>query len=118
MRKQKDDKVQIIGFVSSKHYTQEEKEEMYLKITEFIRTGCPPAKFTTKMYKWLSTHFGHVAHGNKDAFYQAWFATQPRRLDWINYVLAQCIVGCPTATCSDVERAIQKWLSDNYKKLT
>ncbi len=86
---------QASNFTATQWNTAEDKARMADKLTKFILNGFQQGSFTKEMYKRLSTMFGHIAEYNIHGFYTVWFDDDAA---W---------------TWSDVERAIQKWLSDN-----
>ena len=108
---------QASNFTATQWNTAEDKARMADKLTKFILNGFQQGSFTKEMYKRLSTMFGHIAEYNLPGFYTVWFDDDAACLKWAENAmrggLLGFVVGDPAWTWSDVERAIQKWLSDN-----
>ena len=105
------------NFTATKWNTAEDKARMANKLTKFILNGFQQSSFTKDMYKRLSTMFGHIAEYDIHRFYSVWFEDDVARLKWAENVMRGgvlgFVVGDPAWTWSDVEKAIQKWLSEN-----
>ena len=80
-------------------------------LEKFIRSRFAYKAFTDKVYRLLTFHFSHIAHYDRDGFYQEWFTHSPlcprcsKPLDqannrWQTYILTY-------EARNDVERAIQ-----------
>ena len=108
---------QASNFTATQWNTAEDKARMADKLTKFILNGFQQGSFTKEMYKRLSTMFGHIAEYNLHGFYAVWFKDDAACLKWAENAMRGgvlgFVVGDPAWTWSDVERAIQKWLSDN-----
>ena len=108
---------QASNFTATQWNTAEDKARMADKLTKFILNGFQQGSFTKEMYKRLSTMFGHIAEYNIHGFYTVWFDDDAACLKWAENAMRGgvlgFVVGDPAWTWSDVERAIQKWLSDN-----
>jgi len=108
---------QASNFTATQWNTAEDKARMADKLTKFILNGFQQGSFTKEMYKRLSTMFGHIAEYNIHGFYTVWFDDDAACLKWVENAMRGgvlgFVVGDPAWTWSDVERAIQKWLSDN-----
>ena len=108
---------QAPNFTATQWNTAEDKARMADKLTKFILNGFQQGSFTKEMYKRLSTMFGHIAEYNIHGFYTVWFDDDAACLKWVENAMRGgvlgFVVGDPAWTWSDVERAIQKWLSDN-----
>ena len=111
-------KFQASNFTATQWNTAEDKARMAGKLTKFILNGFQQGSFTKEMYKRLSTMFGHIAEYNLPGFYTVWFEDDAACLKWAENAMRGgvlgFVVGDPAWTWSDVERAIQKWLSDNH----
>lgn len=117
---------QASDFASTKWNTAQDKARMANKLTKFILNGFQQASFTNgfqqasftkEMYKRLSCMFGHIAEYDIHGFYSVWFTDDAACLKWAEYVrrggILGFVVGDPAWTWSDVERAMQKWMSEN-----
>src|SRR4030067_661663 len=108
---------QASNFTATQWNTAEDKARMADKLTKFILNGFPQGSFTKEIYKRLSTMFGHIAEYNIHGFYAVWFEDDAACLKWVENAMRGgvlgFVVGDPVWTWSDVEKAIQKWLSEN-----
>ena len=72
---------------------------------------------TKEMYKRLSNMFGHIAEYNIHGLYSAWFEDDQACLKWAENAvrggLLGFVVGDTAWTWSDVEKAIQMWITEN-----
>jgi hypothetical protein len=57
--------------------------------------------------------FGHIAHFNRQGFFETFFTTTADKVRFFRMTLAHPCFGDPTFTCSDVERALQGWLRES-----
>ena len=60
------------------------------------------------VYQRLSNCFGHIAHCDRETFYETWFKTDQDQLRFIKHTLAGLCWPDPKFTFSDVERAVQR----------
>lgn len=108
---------QTSNFTATQWNSADDKARMANKLTKFILNGFQQASFTKEMYKRLSTMFGHIAEYNIHGFYSVWFKDDTACLKWAENAMRGgvlgYVVGDPVWTWSDVEKAIQKWISEN-----
>ena len=108
---------QASNFTATKWNTAEDKARIANKLTKFILNGFQQSSFTKDLYKRLSTMFGHIAEYDIHGFYSVWFDDDAACLKWAENAMRGgvlgFVVGDPAWTWSDVEKAIQKWLSEN-----
>ena len=108
---------QASNFTATQWNTAEDKAKMANKLTKFILNGFQHASFTKDMYKRLSSMFGHIAEYDIHGFYTVWFEDDAACLKWAENAMRGgvlgFVVGDPAWTWSDVEKAIQKWISEN-----
>jgi len=108
---------QASNFSATQWTTAEDKAKMANKLTKFILNGFQQGSFTKDMYKRLSSMFGHIAEYNIHGFYTVWFEDDAACLKWAENAMRGgvlgFVVGDPAWTWSDVEKAIQKWISEN-----
>ena len=84
-------------------------------LLHFLDAGCARGLFTRKFYDRLSMTFGNIAHYDICGFYSTWFDSDHHRLAFIENTLRWPCYGDPEFTFSDVERAIQRVVSErNY----
>lgn len=77
---------------------------------KFIRSACDEKYFTTKFYHRLSCTFVHIAHYDKDGFWNDFFTSFPDMIQFFEWTLHHTCYGDPATTYSDVERVLQEWL--------
>lgn len=77
----------------------------------------PRDLFFDWFYRRLSTTFGHIAHYNKNGFYEEWFSNPSDKRDFLARTLNHTVYGDPDWTYADVERAVQDWLEANAARI-
>lgn len=98
--------------------TAADKAQLCADLVHFVRCDFSRLLFTKRIYKNLSSMFGHIAHCNIDGFYEEWFATPTDRARWISHVLNSPSYGSPEYTRCDCERAFRDWLRTHALSLT
>lgn len=98
------------GLTATQWCSPQDKAKFLNDLARFVRSGFKETLFTKSLYTRLSMCFGHIAHYNKNGFYDVWFATESRQNAWKRYIQEQAIYGDPAWTFSDAERIFQKWL--------
>ncbi len=101
-------------YTATKWNTAEDKQKFAMGLVRFVESGFKPTRFCKPLYRRLSMCFGHMAHFNKDGFYDEWFSTPEKQAEWVNYVVSRTVYGDPAWTYSDVERDIQKYVRENW----
>jgi hypothetical protein len=97
-------------FTPTQWDSAEDKAWFANQFVRFIRSACDERYFTTKFYRRLSCCFGHIAHYNKDGFWNEFFMDFPDTIRFLDWTLHHPCNGDPACTYSDVERALQDWL--------
>lgn len=102
-------------FTATPGHSAEEKALMANTLATFAKAGFPQAQFTPALYQHLSTRlYGHIAHFNRQGFYDTWFQGCQKCLAWLTYVVNGGLIpwasGDPAVTWSDVEEAFRRWL--------
>lgn len=82
-------------------------------LANLVRSGFKPAKFHKKLYNRLSNCFAHIAHYDIGGFYNTWFSTAQKQLEWVQNALQHPCYGDPQYTYSDAELLFQKWLQSD-----
>jgi len=100
-----------VDFTSTRFTTAVQKQNFAEKLAQFVEGGFKPGAFTKRIYKELSNCFGHIAHFNRNGFYQEWFEDKTAQLRWVDRTIRAPVHGSPENTLCDVELAFQKWLS-------
>jgi hypothetical protein len=102
-------------FTATKFSTAADKAEFGNTFLRFIESEWAPALFTKSFYNRLSICFSHVAHYNRTQFYEEWFSSLAAQVRFLKHTLRFPCYGDPEYTFSDVERAIQREISNrNY----
>ncbi len=79
-------------------------------LLHFLESNCTQELFTKSFYNRLSMCFGHLAHGDRQGFYDIWFTSDKNCLNFLNHTLRAHCWGQPEFTFCDVERAVQREL--------
>ncbi len=99
-------------FTATKFSTAADKAEFGNTLLRFIESEWASALFTKCFYNRLSMCFGHIAHNNRTQFYEEWFSTVAAQVRFLKHTLRFPCHGDPEYTFSDVERAIQREISN------
>lgn len=99
------------NFVGGKFYTAQEKAKFGLHFAKFVEAGCPFTLFHDWFYRHLSNCFGNIAHFNRQGFYDTWFTSARKRLEFLENTMLYPTYGQPEYTFCDVERRIKSWIS-------
>lgn len=99
-------------FVPTEWSTTAEKANFGNALLHFLDADCPRQLFTKKFYTRLSMTFGNIAHYNLEGFYDTWFTRDRHRLGFVQKILRWPCHGDPTFTFSDVERAVQRVVTE------
>lgn len=97
-------------FTPTQWNSAEDKAWFANHFVRFIRSACDEKYFTTKFYRRLSCCFGHIAHYNKDGFWQEYFTSFSDIVRFLEWTMNHPCYGDPDSTYSDVELALQEWL--------
>ena len=102
-------------FTATKFSTAADKAEFGNTLLRFIESEWASALFTKSLYNRLSMCFGHIAHNCRSQFYEDWFSSLAAQVRFLKHTLRFPCYGDPEYTFSDVERAIQREISNrNY----
>jgi hypothetical protein len=93
-------------FVPTQWDTSEQKAKFANPLLTFVAQDFPRSKFHEGFYRRLSNTFAHIAHFNRDQFYNHFFLTAKDKLEFLEQCVTWPCHGDPTFTYSDVERAI------------
>ena len=94
-------------FVPTQWDTAEQKAKFANALLTFVAHDFPRSKFHEGFYRRLSNTFGHIAHYNRDGFYQRFFLTAEDKYAFLEQCVTWPCYGDPTYTFCDVERAVQ-----------
>ena len=122
-------------FLQTEFDSAEQKAKFANHFVRFVESDFKASLFYNWFYTRLSMTFGHIAHYDRNGFFQTFFADTKGKLDFAAITAGHCglyadpneqlggmgICGDPRYTYSDVERALRVWaresrLSARYQK--
>jgi hypothetical protein len=83
------------------------------QFVKFVVSDFDERLFSQTFYRRLSMTFGHIAHFNRQGFFETFFTTTADKVRFLRMTLAHACFGDPAFTYSDVERALQGWLRES-----
>jgi len=95
-------------FVPTPFSTAADKADFGNTLLHFIASEWQQELFTKSLYNRLSMCFGHIAHYDRQGFYETWFTSDADRLRFLHHTLKHPCWGSPEHTFRDVEQAIQQ----------
>jgi hypothetical protein len=95
-------------FAPSQFSTAADKANFGNALLHFMESEWKQELFTKSLYNRLSMCFGHIAHYNREGFYETWFTSDQARLRFLQHSLKYPCWGSPEYTFCDVERAVQR----------
>ena len=95
-------------FLPTKFSSADDKAAFGNALLHFLEMNCKRELFTNSLYDRLSSCYGHIAHCDRETFYETWFDTDQDRLRFIQHTLRGRCWPNPAFTFSDVERAVQR----------
>ena len=98
-------------FTPTKWATARDKTVFYRQFVKFVQSDFDAKYFTRPFYQRLSNTFGHIAHYNQSGFWETWFTTTADKVRFLKLTLRYPCYGDPAWTFSDVETALQAWLT-------
>jgi hypothetical protein len=107
-------------FTPTKWDTAQDKADFANRFVSFVAADFPKDGFTQDFYTRLSMTFGHIAHYNQLGFWEEFFTSTTRKIQFLKITMQHPCYGSPDYTYSDVEAAIQAHLGlnwiENYKR--
>lgn len=100
-------------YTATKHTYAADKKKIAEHLAAFIDSGFSVALFTHALYKALNSMFGHIAHYNREGFYNTWFESTRMQAKWLHNAANWSCPGDPAFTWSDVERDIQSYIKEH-----
>ena len=100
-------------FVATKFSSSVEKAKFGNQLLRFIGAGFPESSFNKAFYNRLSMCFSHIAHYDRDGFWNHFFISTEGRIDFIDHTLRGGGYGDPAWTFCDVELAVRKRVKDS-----
>jgi hypothetical protein len=106
------------GFTPTEFYNECQKAKFLRDLCKWIENGMPEKRFLTRkdLYHHLHLHMGHIAHYDKFGFYDVWFSSSTKRIEFIEYHADDRSMGTwgsPAFTFSDVAKVFRIWLRAN-----
>ena len=102
-------------YMPTKWATAGDKLAFEKQFKNFVRKGCPYKLFYKTFYNQIMQMRGHIAHYNRDGFYDEQLSTHEKRAEFLQHWTTAPIYGEPTYTWCDVERVLANWLLDNLQ---
>lgn len=95
-------------FLATQFSSGADKAEFGNTLLHFLESECKRELFTNTLYQRLSNCYAHIAHSDRETFYETWFADEAKRLRFLVHTLCGRCWPDPAYTFSDVERAVQR----------
>lgn len=100
-------------FTPTKWDNAQTKANFARQFVKFVESDFDPGRFSQAFYRRLALTFGHIAHFNRQGFYDTFFTTTEGKARFLRMTLNHPCYGDPAFTYSDVERALQSWLREH-----
>ena len=100
-------------FTATVWNTANDKAGFAATYKRFVLADFAEQQFTKSFYRRLSMMFGHIAHYDRDGFYNTWFTTTVDKLAFVQHALREWYPGDPAWTWSDVEDDLRRWLVES-----
>jgi hypothetical protein len=100
-------------FTPTKWDDRQTKATFARHFVKFVESGFDQRLFSQAFYRRLSMTFGHIAHFNRQGFFETFFTTTADKVRFLRMTLAHPCFGDPAFTYSDVECALQTWLRES-----
>lgn len=104
-------------FTATEHATTADKAKFANHFIRFVLGGFKESVFPKWFYTRLSMTFGHIAHYNKNGFYDTWFNSADKQANFIERLREHTACGSAEFTFSDVERVLTRWANDNADEI-
>lgn len=99
---------QANDFVATRFSTAADKAAFGNALLAFVEGGCKLTAFSQPLYARLSQCFRHIAHCDRMGFYEEWFASEKKKLRFIQHVPSAPCWGSAEYTFSDLECCVQE----------
>lgn len=100
-------------FTATKWEGADKKAAFARQFTKLVEKDFAKSRFPKWFYTRLSMTFGHIAHYNREGFFEEFFTTTEGKVRFLRKTLAHPCYGDPAWTYSDVERVLQEWLLEH-----
>jgi len=97
-------------FTPTKWDDAQSKANFGRQFVKFVESDFDAKRFSQTFYRRLSLTFGHIAHFNRQGFFETFFTTTADKVRFLRMTLNHPCYGDPAFTYSDAERALQTWL--------
>jgi len=99
-------KLEASAFTPTKFSSVEDKVWFTNALLQFLAKDCPLSAFSNRFYSRLSNTFGHIAHYNRQQFYEEFFLDDVGKVAFVDQLLHWQFYGDPHYTYSDVEHVV------------
>ena len=106
---------QVLNFTATEFSSVNDKMKFYRHFIRFVESDFNENLFYKWFYTRLSLCFGHIAHYNKNGFYQEKFSNPERKVAFMANIARYPCYGQPDYTFCDVERALISHFNGNVK---
>jgi hypothetical protein len=103
---------QAPSFTAMSGATAADKLKFYAHFQRFVESDFAKERFPEWFYNRLRQTFGHIAHYDREGFYNTFFRTTAGKLEFVEGTLQYRCYGDPAFTYSDVERELIGWLNE------
>lgn len=100
-------------FTPTKWDTAEQKAKFANQFVKFLQSNFNYSKFPKWFYTRLSMTFGHIAHYDRNGFFNTFFMNPNDKVKFIKYTLDSHSSGDPSYCYSDVETAVKQWIRED-----
>ena len=100
-------------FTATRFEKAEAKVRFARQFIRFVESDFDRRQFPHWFYVRLALTFSHIAHYNQAGFFETFFDSTEGKVRFLRQTLQHPCYGDPTFTYSDVERALQSWLTKN-----
>jgi hypothetical protein len=94
-------------FTSTKFHTVDDKAWFANALLKFLADDCPRSGFTDRLYVRLSNSYGHIAHYDRQSFFEHFFLALETKVEFLEQTLQWPCYGSAEFTFCDVEILVQ-----------
>lgn len=96
----------------TKHASVQDKERFIRQFKHFVESDFNELTFPKWFYVRLSMTFGHIAHYNREGFYDTFFKTTCDKITFLEQCRDYGCFGQPEYTFCDAEAIIAAWIRE------
>lgn len=101
------------NFTATQWETAQDKAKFCTHFARFIVSEYDQKLFSPWFYRRLSSCFSHIAHYNRENFYDVWFSSHEGQRNFLLHCANNGGYGDPTYTYSDAEKVLKVWITEN-----